>query len=190
VLLLHGLGGHRRTWLPVVSDLAAHHDVIAPDLPGFGQSPAPNAPAPYDVGFPVEAVLRLCAELLLKEPHMAGNSLGGAVDLEMAARGAAASVTAFSPIGFGALRHSGGARVLAIGARCAARVAPSFTRGAVQTGRRGQRRPDDLPVRRRSRTERRRRPGRTRAQRRSRTARRIFSAASSSGTPLFWEPSR
>ncbi|QBI53693.1 alpha/beta fold hydrolase [Streptomonospora litoralis] len=133
VVLLHGLGHHRRAWLPVAADLAAHHDVVAPDLPGFGDSPAPDAEATYDVRFLVEAVLRLCAELGFSRPHLVGNSLGGAVALEMAARGQAASVTALSPIGFGTAPHSAGARMLARGARWVARVPSGVTRAAVET---------------------------------------------------------
>ncbi|MFD0775677.1 alpha/beta fold hydrolase, partial [Streptomonospora algeriensis] len=115
VLLLHGLGHHRRAWQPVVADLAPHHRVLAPDLPGFGDSPAPGPEAlydpcpPYDVGFLVDAVLKLCADLGLERPHVVGNSLGGAVALEMAVRGKAASVTALSPIGFGSAARTAGA---------------------------------------------------------------------------------
>jgi len=39
LLLVHGLGGDRSTWSPVIDGLAADHDVIAVDLPGFGSSP-------------------------------------------------------------------------------------------------------------------------------------------------------
>ena len=44
LLLVHGLGGDRSTWTPVMDSLAAGFDVIAPDLPGFGASP----PLPED----------------------------------------------------------------------------------------------------------------------------------------------
>ena len=46
------------------------------------------------------AVARCLAELGLERPHVAGNSLGGAVALELARHGAVASVTAISPAGF------------------------------------------------------------------------------------------
>ena len=39
LLLVHGIGGTRRIWDPVVAPLAADHEVIAVDLPGFGESP-------------------------------------------------------------------------------------------------------------------------------------------------------
>ncbi|GAA4926862.1 alpha/beta fold hydrolase [Streptomonospora halophila] len=133
VLLLHGLGHNRRAWQPLVADLAPHHQVLAPDLPGFGDSPAPAAEDPYDVAFLVDAVLGLCAELGIDRPHVVGNSLGGAVALEMAVRGEAASVTALSPIGFGSAARSAGARLLAASARWAARVPQRIIRAAAHT---------------------------------------------------------
>jgi len=39
LVLLHGLGESSIGWRPVIDALAAHHDVIAVDLPGFGRSP-------------------------------------------------------------------------------------------------------------------------------------------------------
>ena len=39
LVLIHGLGGSRRIWEPVIDRLAAERDVIAVDLPGFGASP-------------------------------------------------------------------------------------------------------------------------------------------------------
>ncbi|MUL41047.1 alpha/beta hydrolase [Streptomonospora sp. PA3] len=133
VVLLHGLGHHRGAWQPVVADLAPLYQVLALDLPGFGDSPAPGPQDRYDVGFLVDAVLGLCADLGLQRPHMVGNSLGGAVALEAAARGEAASVTALSPIGFGSAARTALARALAASARWAARVPPPLARAAVET---------------------------------------------------------
>jgi pimeloyl-ACP methyl ester carboxylesterase len=41
VLLIHGLGGTRQTWRHLIAPLARNHTVIAPDLPGHGQSDPP-----------------------------------------------------------------------------------------------------------------------------------------------------
>lgn len=41
VLLIHGLGGTRRTWRHLIPGLARTHTVIAPDLPGYGLSDPP-----------------------------------------------------------------------------------------------------------------------------------------------------
>lgn len=109
-MLLHGIGLNRRSWDPVIPALARHFDVIAVDLPGFGDSAAtvdtaPTAPtAPAAPAALAEAVAGLLAELGVTMPHLAGNSLGGWVALELAALepavlGPVASVTLLSPAG-------------------------------------------------------------------------------------------
>ena len=80
--------------------LTAHHEVIALDLPGFGNSPVPGTGMPADMAATVAGVLPALTEWGLERPHVAGYSLGGAIALELAATGAAASATAFSPAGF------------------------------------------------------------------------------------------
>ncbi|WP_433208026.1 alpha/beta fold hydrolase [Dactylosporangium sp. CS-047395] len=98
LVLIHGIGHHWRAWEPVIEPLARHHDVIALDLPGFGRTPAPAV----NLGMPsaVAALGEFFAELDLDRPHVAGNSLGGAIALELAAAGLARSATALSPAGF------------------------------------------------------------------------------------------
>ncbi|HEY0641336.1 MAG TPA: alpha/beta fold hydrolase [Pseudonocardiaceae bacterium] len=98
LVLVHGLGSRRQVWRPVLDRLAGHHDVIALDLPGFGASPPGDCPATL-AGL-TDAVAALADELGLERPHVAGNSLGGGIALELGRRGRARSVTAFSPIGF------------------------------------------------------------------------------------------
>ena len=49
LVLVHGVGARREMWDPVVPALAARHEVVAVDLPGFGESPpltAPQSPSP------------------------------------------------------------------------------------------------------------------------------------------------
>jgi pimeloyl-ACP methyl ester carboxylesterase len=99
LVLIHGLGGSRRIWDPVIDRLAAERDVVALDLPGFGRSPAlPTGTQPSPERLAAE-VAGLCAELRLERPHVAGNSLGGWVALELAKAGGAATVCAISPAG-------------------------------------------------------------------------------------------
>ncbi|HEV7900095.1 MAG TPA: alpha/beta fold hydrolase [Planosporangium sp.] len=100
LVLLHGIGHHRQAWQPVLDKLATVHDVIAVDLPGFGQSPMPETDLPHDMPQLVGGIAGFLASLGLDRPHVAGNSLGGAIALELAATGQAASVTALSPAGF------------------------------------------------------------------------------------------
>jgi pimeloyl-ACP methyl ester carboxylesterase len=98
LVLIHGIGHHWRAWEPVIDLLAEHHDVIALDLPGFGRSPAPVR----NEGMPsaVTALAEFFAAEGLDRPHVAGNSLGGAIALELAAAGLVRSATALSPAGF------------------------------------------------------------------------------------------
>ena len=84
LVLLHGIGLNRQSWNPVVPALARQFDVIAVDLPGFGDS-ALASPAQAGPRALAEAVAGLLAELGVTTPHLAGNSLGGWVALELAA---------------------------------------------------------------------------------------------------------
>jgi pimeloyl-ACP methyl ester carboxylesterase len=100
LLLIHGAGGSVETWEPVMDFLAAQHTVFALDLPGFGSSPALSAGCPPTVPILAEVVAEWLDEEGLGCPHVAGNSLGGGVALELARLGRVSSVTAFSPVGF------------------------------------------------------------------------------------------
>jgi pimeloyl-ACP methyl ester carboxylesterase len=106
-LLIHGLGGESCVWEPVLAQLGRHHDVIAIDLPGFGRSPAlPDEVVPTPAAL-AAAVARLLDELGLDTVHVAGNSLGGWVALELALAGRARSVTGVCPAGlWGAPLHT------------------------------------------------------------------------------------
>ena len=98
LVLLHPLGADRHVWAPLVGPLQATHDVIAIDLPGFGDSPPLEqiTPTPRALADSVAVLLR---ELGIDRPHVVGNSLGGWVALELALAGAAARVTAIAPAG-------------------------------------------------------------------------------------------
>ncbi|MET7710469.1 alpha/beta fold hydrolase [Micromonospora sp. NPDC005413] len=100
LVLIHGIGHRHQAWEPVFDRLTAHHEVIALDLPGFGNSPVPGTGMPADMAATVAGVLPFLTEWGLERPHVAGYSLGGAIGLELAASGAVASATAFSPAGF------------------------------------------------------------------------------------------
>ena len=98
LVLLHPLGADRHVWDPVIDRLAARRDVIALDLPGFGESPPLSGavPTPRALG---DAVAALLARLGVERPHLVGNSLGGWVALELGLAGAASAVTAIAPAG-------------------------------------------------------------------------------------------
>jgi pimeloyl-ACP methyl ester carboxylesterase len=99
LVLLHGLGSSRRSWDPVLPALAARFDVIAVDLPGFGDSAPLYGQAEIPPARLAESVATLLDELGITTPHLAGNSLGGWVALELADRRPVASLTLLSPAG-------------------------------------------------------------------------------------------
>lgn len=109
LVLIHGVGHHWQAWRPVIDRLSGSFDVIATDSPGFGQS----APLPAGVEPTVEAYTDAFEKFFrdhgLDRPHVAGNSMGGAIALELANRGAVSSATALCPAGFwtdGELRYA------------------------------------------------------------------------------------
>src|SRR5699024_651417 len=90
--------GH--AWDPIVPLLADHHRVVVVDLPGHGESPdvpADAEPVAYMADRLAESVREVTPAG--ERPHIAGNSLGGFLGLEMGARGLASGVTALSPAG-------------------------------------------------------------------------------------------
>ncbi|MFF5982487.1 alpha/beta fold hydrolase [Streptomyces olindensis] len=100
LLLLHGIGHHRQVWDPVMPALAAERDVIAVDLPGCGESPALPDGMAHDLPTMNAVLAALCEALDLERPHVAGNSLGGLLALDLARARLVRSVTALSPAGF------------------------------------------------------------------------------------------
>ncbi|WP_406360066.1 alpha/beta fold hydrolase [Streptomyces sp. NBC_00715] len=100
LLLLHGIGHHRQAWDPVIPLIAAERDVIAVDLPGFGASPALPDGLTHELSTVVPVLGALCEALGIERPHVAGNSLGGLLALELGREKLVRSVTTFSPAGF------------------------------------------------------------------------------------------
>jgi pimeloyl-ACP methyl ester carboxylesterase len=99
LLLVHGLGASGNVWAPVVELLAAEREVVVLDMPGFGEEPALPAAVEPTAANLAAALAERCRGLGVERPHVAGNSLGAWVGLEMGRAGAAASVTAISPAG-------------------------------------------------------------------------------------------
>ncbi|MEB8344227.1 alpha/beta fold hydrolase [Streptomyces endophyticus] len=124
LLLLHGIGHHWEAWQPVLPILAAERDVIAVDLPGFGKSPALPDGFAYDLAGVVPVLEAFCRHLGVERPHVAGNSLGGLLALDLGREKLVRSVTALSPAGFwtGAERRYAFGTLLAM--RAAARAMP------------------------------------------------------------------
>lgn len=100
LVLIHGIGHRWQGWNPVIPLLDGARDVIAIDLPGFGASPMPPPGTPAGVGTLTDLVAEFLDQLGVQRPHVAGNSLGGWIALELAKRDRVASATALSPAGF------------------------------------------------------------------------------------------
>jgi pimeloyl-ACP methyl ester carboxylesterase len=99
LVLIHGIAHTWRGWKPMLPLLEERFDVLAVDLPGFGHS----EPFPPAVDSTPEALADAVEDEMgragFDRAHIAGNSLGGWVALELARRGRAETVTAISPAG-------------------------------------------------------------------------------------------
>jgi pimeloyl-ACP methyl ester carboxylesterase len=85
VVMLHGLGGTKASFLPTVAALADGYRTLAIDLPGFGDSVKPVGAA-YDPHFFAKAVRGLMDTCGIERAHLIGNSMGGRVALEVGFR--------------------------------------------------------------------------------------------------------
>lgn len=101
VLLVHGYGGDRNSWLFLQEPLAARYRVYALDLPGHGTSAKDVGEGSLSVL--ADAVTGVLDALGAERAHLVGHSMGGAVALAAAARDPAriASLTLIAPSGFG-----------------------------------------------------------------------------------------
>ncbi len=97
LVLLHGFTDTWRTWELVLPELERHHDVLAPAL--LGHAGGPPLEGAIEGGSIADAVERAMDAAGLRTAHVAGNSLGGFVALQLAARGRAESVVALAPAG-------------------------------------------------------------------------------------------
>jgi pimeloyl-ACP methyl ester carboxylesterase len=85
VLMLHGLGGTKASFLPTVAALADEFRVHTLDLPGFGDSVKPLRAA-YDPAFFARAVCGYMDAIGVDRAHLIGNSMGGRVAFEVGFR--------------------------------------------------------------------------------------------------------
>jgi len=101
VVLLHGFGGDRQTWLNIQTGLSAHKRSIAFDLPGHGE--ALDWPRIGHAGIAAKAVTQSLEALEIPRVHLVGHSMGGAVAALIALRNPdlVASMTLLAPGGFG-----------------------------------------------------------------------------------------
>jgi len=81
LIFIHGTGDSLHTWEPLITRLEARYSLISLDLPGHGLTGA-QSNRDYSMSTFVGAVIGLMDELSIKQAHLVGNSLGGAVAWE------------------------------------------------------------------------------------------------------------
>ncbi len=82
LLLLHGIAGSSRTWIPVMQLLQHDYTVLAPDFFGHGESAKP--PGDYSLGNLAASVRDLLQLLEVERATVIGQSYGGGVALQFA----------------------------------------------------------------------------------------------------------
>ena len=98
LLLLHGIGGSWESWTPILDELAEQREVIAVDLPGFGDTPP--LPAPLTFAALTDATVQYLHDNALTGVDVVGSSMGARLVLELARRGEVGAVVALDPGGF------------------------------------------------------------------------------------------
>ena len=85
VILLHGIFAEKDHWVDFARELTSRHHVIAPDLPGYGES-GRHAGRRYDYAAQVEYLKTFMDSLGIARAHVAGNSMGGTIGALFALR--------------------------------------------------------------------------------------------------------
>lgn len=99
LLLIHGIGSSHRSWDLIINQLAAHREVIAVDLPGFGATP-PLA-GETTISTLADAITDFLRDENLLGIDAVGSSMGARLVLELARRGGVlGSVVSLDPGGF------------------------------------------------------------------------------------------
>lgn len=100
LLMIHGFGADKDNWLRIARSFTDHYRVIAPDLPGFGDSSSPKDMR-FDVDSQVAHLVKFADALGLGPMHIVGNSMGGQVAAVLASRRPelVASLALFDPLG-------------------------------------------------------------------------------------------
>lgn len=83
ILLVHPLGMNRHVWNEVIAHFETEYDLLALDLPGHGDSPAPSEEEQWRIEALAEMVLGLVDQLGYQRFHYVGTSIGGAIGQEI-----------------------------------------------------------------------------------------------------------
>jgi abhydrolase domain-containing protein 6 len=84
-LFVHGFTGSKENWLPLLRELPADLQILAPDLPGWGES-GRRADAGYGYAAQAARLADLIESLDLQQVHLVGHSMGGGIAALTAAR--------------------------------------------------------------------------------------------------------
>jgi pimeloyl-ACP methyl ester carboxylesterase len=98
LVLIHGFSATWRVWEPALALLEPSHDVLALTLGGHVGGPE-MAGSEASVPVLADLIERAMDEAGFQTAHIAGNSLGGWLALELGHRGRARSVVALAPAG-------------------------------------------------------------------------------------------
>ncbi len=99
LLLIHGIGGNWKSWMPVLDGLTAHREVIAIDLPGSGKTPPLTGET--TIATLADALMSFINAHGLQGIDAVGSSMGARLVLEMVRRGDdLGSVVSLNPGGF------------------------------------------------------------------------------------------
>ena len=98
LVLVHGLGGRRSSWDPVLPGLAAAREVVTVDLPGHGTSPALAGTVTLERL--VDELRDFLVQHGLTGADLVGSSMGARMVLELARQGVGRTVVALDPGGF------------------------------------------------------------------------------------------
>ena len=78
LILVHGFGANKENWLKLAQQLEGEYNIVAPDLPGHGDS-VQNLELNYGIPRQAGRLMQLLDRLEIEHAHLAGNSMGGAI---------------------------------------------------------------------------------------------------------------
>ena len=84
LVLIHGFSANKDNWTRIAKFLTPHFNVIAPDLPGFGESDK-DPGGKYTIKDQAVFLKQFINEIGIKSFHIGGNSMGGNIAGQYAA---------------------------------------------------------------------------------------------------------
>ena len=84
LVLVHGFGANKENWLKLAQQLEGEYNIVAPDLPGHGDS-VQDLDLAYGIPRQAERLVPMIDRLDIGRAHLAGNSMGGAIVAVVAA---------------------------------------------------------------------------------------------------------